>query len=105
MVAAMPNGTIVSAAMLEAALRLLPLQIGWEDSTSMLSVSLSGNTVIPTRLSVIGEDRVPRFEQDAFGGVESRLLFASRRSQNEGGQDPHGRQLRQLLTSTHARCL
>ena len=58
MVFAMPSGTIVSGSMLEAALRVLPLQNGWEDSTSTLSLSLSGNSVVPTRLSVIGEDRV-----------------------------------------------
>jgi hypothetical protein len=57
-VAAVPNGTLVSGPMLETALRALPLQTGWEDSTGTLSVSLSGNTVLPTRLSVIGEDRV-----------------------------------------------
>ena len=58
MVVAMPSGTFVSGPMLESALRVLPLQTGWEDSTSTLSVSLSGNTISPTRLSVIGEDRV-----------------------------------------------
>jgi hypothetical protein len=58
MMFAMPSGTFVSGSMLEAALRVLPLQTGWEDSTSTLSVSLGGNAVIPTRLSVIGEDRV-----------------------------------------------
>lgn len=58
MVLSIPPGTIVSSSMLEAALRLLPLQTAWEDSTSTLSISLSSNTVIPTRLSVIGEDRV-----------------------------------------------
>jgi hypothetical protein len=58
MVAAVPSGTFVSSAMLEAALRVLPLQTAWEDSTTTLSVSLSGNTLIPTRLSVIGEDRI-----------------------------------------------
>jgi hypothetical protein len=44
--------------MLEAELRLLPLQAAWEDSTSTLVVTLGGNTVLPTRISVIGEDRV-----------------------------------------------
>jgi hypothetical protein len=51
-------GTIVSGSMLEAALRVLPLQNAWEDSTSTLSISLANSAVIPTRLSVIGEDRV-----------------------------------------------
>ena len=58
MVASVPSGTMISSAMLETVLRLLPLQTGWEDSTGTLSISLAGNTVIPTRLSVIGEDRV-----------------------------------------------
>jgi len=58
MVMALPSGTLISGSMLEAALRVLPLQTGWEDSTSTLSVSLSANSVVPTRLSVIGEDRV-----------------------------------------------
>jgi hypothetical protein len=58
MIAAVPSGTLVNAAMLETILRLLPLQAGWEDSTTMLSVSLNGNVVLPARLAVIGEDRV-----------------------------------------------
>ena len=58
MVAAIPSGTMISSAMLETVLRLLPLQTGWEDSTGTLSISLNGNVVLPTRLSVIGEDRV-----------------------------------------------
>ncbi len=58
MVATMPPGTIVSGAMLDAVLRLLPLQSGFEDSTYTLSVSLNGTTALPTRISVIGEDRV-----------------------------------------------
>jgi hypothetical protein len=57
-VASMPAGTLVSGAMLEAALRLLPLQSGWEDSASTLSVTLNGATALPTRIAVIGEDRV-----------------------------------------------
>ena len=58
MVFSIPSGTLVSGSMLEAALRVLPLQTGWEDSTSTLSISLANSAVIPTRLSVIGEDRV-----------------------------------------------
>jgi hypothetical protein len=56
--AALPPGTIVSGAMLETMLRLLPLSITWEDSASVLSVSVSSNTTLPARLAVIGEDRV-----------------------------------------------
>lgn len=58
MVTVVPSGTMVSAAMLETALRLLPLQTAWEDSAAALSITLSNTTVVPTRLSVIGEDRV-----------------------------------------------
>lgn len=57
-IAVVPNGTMVSSAMLETALRLLPLQTGWEDSTTALSITLSNTAVVQTRLSVIGEDRV-----------------------------------------------
>jgi hypothetical protein len=57
-VAAIPNGTMISSAMLETVLRLLPFQTGWEDSTGTLSISLNGNVVLPTRLTVVGEDRV-----------------------------------------------
>jgi hypothetical protein len=57
-VAGLPAGTIVSGPMLESELRLLPLQSAWEDSTSTLVVTLGGNAVLPTRISVIGEDRV-----------------------------------------------
>lgn len=57
-VTVVPSGTMVSSAMLETALRLLPLQTAWEDSTTALSITLSSTTIVPTRLSVIGEDRV-----------------------------------------------
>ncbi|MEO7084450.1 MAG: hypothetical protein ABI442_13525 [Gemmatimonadaceae bacterium] len=57
-VASVPSGTLVSGAMLETALRFLPLQGGWEDSTLTLSITLNGNFVFPTRLAVIGEDRI-----------------------------------------------
>jgi len=57
-VSIVPSGTIVSSAMLETVLRLLPLQTAWEDSTSVLSITLSTTSVVPTRFAVIGEDRV-----------------------------------------------
>lgn len=57
-VAALPPGTIVSPAMLETELRLLPLAPGWRDSTTTLSVLLGATALLPTQLSVIGEDRV-----------------------------------------------
>lgn len=58
MVVPMPPGTLVSGAMLETVLRLLPLQVAWEDSIPTLSVTVGSNAVVPTRLAVIGEDRV-----------------------------------------------
>ncbi len=57
-VTVIPSGTMVSAAMLETALRILPLQTAWEDSTAALSITLSNTAVVPTRFTVIGEDRV-----------------------------------------------
>ncbi|MFI5230022.1 MAG: hypothetical protein ACHQWU_13195 [Gemmatimonadales bacterium] len=57
-VAPMPAGTLVSPAMLETVLRLLPLGPGWRDSTTTLSVLLGATALLPTQLSVIGEDRV-----------------------------------------------
>jgi hypothetical protein len=57
-VTTLPRGTFVNTGMLEAALRLLPLNTAWEDSASTLSVTLSGHAVVPTRLSVIGEDQI-----------------------------------------------
>ena len=58
MVTTIPSGTFVNAAMLETALRLLPFGTAWEDSAATLSVTLSGQTVVPTRLSVLGEDQI-----------------------------------------------
>jgi hypothetical protein len=58
MVATVPSGTLISSSMLETVLRLLPLQTGWEDSTGTLSISLNGNSVVPTRLSVVSEESV-----------------------------------------------
>jgi hypothetical protein len=57
-VTTIPRGTFVNGAMLDAALRLLPLSSAWEDSASTLSITLGGNSVVPTRLSVIGEDQI-----------------------------------------------
>ena len=58
LVAALPPGTLINAAMLETELRLLPLQTAWEDSASTISVALNGVSTLPTRVAVIGEDRV-----------------------------------------------
>jgi hypothetical protein len=58
-VAAVPRGTFVSAAMLQTVLRLLPLQSNWEDSShSTLSVTPASDTIVPTRISVVGDESV-----------------------------------------------
>jgi hypothetical protein len=68
MVAAVPEGSLVSAAMLETAIRLLSLQTAWEDSTTILSASLSGMTPLPARIAVIGQEvvRVPAGSFDCW---------------------------------------
>ncbi|HEV8218466.1 MAG TPA: hypothetical protein VGP95_21600 [Gemmatimonadaceae bacterium] len=53
-----PPRTMVSGAMLESILRIAPIQVGWEDTVATLSVSLTGASVSPTRIYVVGEDRV-----------------------------------------------
>jgi hypothetical protein len=58
MIAIIPSASMVSSAMLETVLRLLPLQNSWEDSTTIVSITLGGNGTLPARLAVIGEDRV-----------------------------------------------
>ena len=55
---AVPGSAVVSGAMLETTLRLLPLVTAWEDSLPLLSVGVGSNAVLPTRIAVIGEDRV-----------------------------------------------
>lgn len=57
-VAGLPAGTLINGAMLETVLRLLPLQTAWEDSAATISVAINGVTTLPTRIAVIGEDRV-----------------------------------------------
>jgi hypothetical protein len=57
-VTGLPPGTFINGPMLETVLRLLPLQTAWEDSASTLTVNVGGMTALPTRLSVIGDDRV-----------------------------------------------
>ncbi len=58
MITRVPNGVLVNGTMLETVLRAAPLQTAWEDSTAMLSISLGSSDVLPTRMSVIGDDRV-----------------------------------------------
>jgi hypothetical protein len=87
MVLTLPAGAVVNGAMLETMLRILPLQTGWEDSTYMLSVSLSSVTTMPARIAVIGEDRirVPAGEYDCWivsvraGEVARGLYWVSKR--------------------------
>lgn len=58
-VTAVPGQTLVSAAMLQTMLRLLPLQSNWEDSSmSMLSITPAADTVVSTRISVVGDESV-----------------------------------------------
>lgn len=67
-VTGVPQGTLVSAGMLESELRLLPLQPAWEDSATTLAITLGDNTLLPTRIAVIGEDhvRVPAGQFDCW---------------------------------------
>lgn len=53
-----PAGALVSGAMLETMLRLLPLQPGWHDSTVAVSVTLGSDLLLPTTLSVVRQDTV-----------------------------------------------
>jgi hypothetical protein len=57
-VAGFPPGAIVSSAMLETVIRLLPLQTAWEDSTTIVSLTASSTVVLAGRIAVIGDDRV-----------------------------------------------
>jgi len=67
-VTVVPAGTIVSAAMLETALRALPLTAGYQDSTATLSVNLHDEVLVPTSISVIGREtvRVPAGSYDCW---------------------------------------
>jgi hypothetical protein len=49
---------LVSAAMVEAFLPLLPLAIGWSDSAGILAVDLSTTTIVPAEITVIGEEHL-----------------------------------------------
>jgi hypothetical protein len=57
-VASVPSVTFINSAMLETMLRLLPLSGSWDDSALTFTASLGANATVPTRLSVIGEDRL-----------------------------------------------
>ena len=49
---------VVSQAMLEALMPLLPLSPAWSDSAGVLAVDLATGFVIPSELAVIGEEEV-----------------------------------------------
>lgn len=49
---------LVSQAMAETLMPLLPLGISWSDSTGVLAIDLGGGSVIASELSVIGEEQV-----------------------------------------------
>ena len=53
-----PGGVMASAAMFETALRLLPLQMGWRDSTNVLSITLAGARTLPAIIGVTAQDHV-----------------------------------------------
>jgi hypothetical protein len=57
-VATIPSGTLINAAMLETALRSLPLGAGFQDSTLTLSVNLNTQFTLPTSVAVIGRETV-----------------------------------------------
>ena len=58
MVIASRPDLIVSQAMLEATMALLPLSPAWSDSTGVLAVDMAGGSVVPSELTVIGEEEV-----------------------------------------------
>jgi hypothetical protein len=58
LITTVPRGTFINNPMLETVLRLLPLSSTWEDSASTLTGEYSNIATLPTRLSVIGEDRL-----------------------------------------------
>jgi hypothetical protein len=55
---AMPRGTIVNGAMLEVAMRLLPLAEGWAGHVEMLAVGSMGGATIPIDLRLEGVDTI-----------------------------------------------
>lgn len=55
-VAPVPPRLIVSTAMLEALLPLLPLSEQWRDSVTVLAVTQSSTTAIPAELAVVGTE-------------------------------------------------
>ena len=55
-VAPMPGGAYLTAAHLETAIRVLPVNAGWRDSLSIVVTDLGKTTVIPGEISVTGSE-------------------------------------------------
>ena len=72
LVMAVPPRTVVSGAMLESLLRIAPIQVGWEDTSPRCRYRSPSASVSPTRMYVVGEDRVTR------SGWDVRLLGGGR---------------------------
>jgi hypothetical protein len=53
-----PQGLVANQAMLELALRALPLRAEWVDSTVSLSLTMGGATTVPTKLVVTSEEQI-----------------------------------------------
>jgi hypothetical protein len=58
LIIAAPGRIVVSQAMAETLIPLLPLDVSWSDSTGVLAIDLGGGSVIPSELSVTGEEHV-----------------------------------------------
>ncbi|HEU4629032.1 MAG TPA: hypothetical protein VFS08_04780 [Gemmatimonadaceae bacterium] len=79
-----PPGTMLNAAMLEAALTLLPLRAGWTGTLHELAPGPTGAALVPVTLAVTGEEAVtvpagtiPCWVMTAgSAGVEQRLWVA-----------------------------
>jgi hypothetical protein len=60
---------VVSQALLDALMPLLPLSPAWSDSAGVLAVDMAGGTVIPSELTVIGEEEV------TFDSISTRPVW------------------------------
>jgi hypothetical protein len=50
--------SLVGAGMTEAALRVLPLDIGWSDSVTLVETGPGGTRTVPGEMAVVGEERL-----------------------------------------------
>jgi hypothetical protein len=79
--AALPPGALVTPAMVERVVELLPLGMGYRSAASLLLLELGSPRTIPAQLLVDRDDRVPRAggETDCWvvtlraGTLEERL--------------------------------